>query len=91
MSKANGGNDTAIASLSLCLQCYTDKATDPTIKEPLYGFLPRKVKGEQVRRVLVSFFSPFYNCSAVSLKVVHRKVMSTRSRNNRTLRHTRKL
>ena len=59
MSKANGGNDTAIASLSLCLQCYTDKATDPTIKEPLYGFWPRKVKGEQVRRVLVSFFLPF--------------------------------
>ena len=25
----------------------------PSIKEPLYGFLPRKVKGEQVRKALV--------------------------------------
>jgi len=27
---------------------------DPSAKEPLFGFLPRKVKGEQVRKALVS-------------------------------------
>ena len=28
---------------------------DPSAKEPLFGFLQRKIKGEQVRKALVSF------------------------------------
>ncbi|KAF9035251.1 hypothetical protein BJ165DRAFT_1511018 [Panaeolus papilionaceus] len=30
---------------------------DATVKEPLYGFLPRKVKGDQVRKVMVCYLS----------------------------------
>ena len=29
-------------------------STPPTVKEPLFGFLPRRVKGDQVRRAMVS-------------------------------------
>ena len=31
-------------------------SVDPTAKEPLYGFLPRKVTGPQVLKAMVSFF-----------------------------------
>lgn len=34
-------------------QRYTGSSTPSAIKEPLYGFLPRRVKGDQVRNVLV--------------------------------------
>jgi hypothetical protein len=32
---------------------------DPTAKEPLYGFLPRKVTGAQVLKAMVCFNSLF--------------------------------
>lgn len=35
-------------------QRYTGSTMPPVVREPLYGFLPRRVKGEQVRKVLVS-------------------------------------
>lgn len=36
-------------------QRYTGTSTPPNIKEPLFGFLPRRVTGEQVKRALVGF------------------------------------
>ena len=35
-----------------------DGSDGPT-KEPLYGFLPRKVNGDQVRKAMVSFMVGF--------------------------------
>ena len=32
---------------------------DPSAKEPLFGFLPRKVKAKQVQKALVSFLFQF--------------------------------
>ena len=32
-------------------------SVDPNVKEPLYGFLPRKVTGPQVLKAMVCFFS----------------------------------
>ncbi|KAF8344416.1 P-loop containing nucleoside triphosphate hydrolase protein [Amanita rubescens] len=37
----------------------TSSKVDPSTKEPLYGFLPRKVKGEQVRKALEHDINPF--------------------------------
>ncbi|PPQ71525.1 hypothetical protein CVT24_006473 [Panaeolus cyanescens] len=34
-------------------------SADPTAKEPLYGFMPRKVKGEQVRKAMDGDVNPF--------------------------------
>jgi len=31
--------------------------SDPSASEPLYGFLPRNVKGENVRKALVRFYT----------------------------------
>ena len=34
-------------------------AADPTTKEPLYGFIPRKVTGAQVLTAMVNIFSSY--------------------------------
>lgn len=36
-----------------------EPAPSPRIKEPLYGFLPRKVIGEQVRKAMDGDINPF--------------------------------
>ena len=32
-------------------------SSNPSIKEPLFGFLPRKVKGDQVRKAMVLYLN----------------------------------
>jgi len=57
--------------------------SDPTAKEPLYGFIPRKVTGNQVRKVMVRerFLNRELN-HTTELDCFYRMVMSTHSRNN---------
>jgi hypothetical protein len=54
----------------------------PIQKEPLFGWIPRMVKGKNVRQALVCLIAilrVMYN------QLYYRMVMSIRSQNNRTL------
>jgi hypothetical protein len=62
---------------------------DPIAKEPLHGFMPRKVTGPQVLKAMVCFsLFEFFEFSAEAL--IQRMVISTLSQNNHTRLNIRK-
>ncbi|KAL5512431.1 PRP43 [Sanghuangporus baumii] len=55
----------------------TGSSTPATVKEPLFGFLPRKVKGDQVRRAMEGDVNPF---TKQPLSAQYKKILEARKK-----------
>ncbi|KAF8958432.1 P-loop containing nucleoside triphosphate hydrolase protein [Flammula alnicola] len=73
MSNSKPRDNPYLAHLPAHLRGVAPAGSDPSAKEPLYGFMPRKVKADQVRKVMDGDINPFtkQSHSAQYKKILH--------------------